>query len=186
MTDKALLLVDIQNDYFPGGAWPVDQMEQAGDKAATLLEHARQAGDNIVHIRHEIASNNAPFFQPGTDGAQTHAVVAPAPEEPVILKHRPNSFHDTGLLDILRRNGVLEVIIAGAMSQMCIDATARAAADFGFKVTVIHDACAARDVVFEGQVVAAPQVHAVMMGALVGTYAQVVGCDAYLADSGTL
>lgn len=180
MTKRALILIDIQNDYFPGGLWPVHQMEQAANTAAGVLAQARQDGDTVIHIRHEIASNGAPFFQPGSDGALIHPSVAPVGDEPVILKHRPNSFLGTNLQDLLRDQGIEQVTLVGAMSQMCVDATARAAADFGFAVTVIHDACAARDVAFDGQVIPASQVHATMMGALVGTYATVISAQAYL------
>lgn len=73
--------------------------------------------------------------------------------------------------------------ICGAMSQMCIDATARAAADFGFDVTVAEDACGAKEVSFGSIEVAPEQVHATIMGALDGTYARVMKTDAYLARS---
>ena len=63
---------------------------------------------------------------------------------------------------------------------MCIDATTRAASDFGYKATVVHDACATRDLEFGGQVVSAAQVHAAMMSALAFAYAKVETTDAYL------
>lgn len=184
MSENALLLIDIQNDYFSEGSWPVENMETASDNAASILGHARKAGDMIVHIRHEIPSDGAPFFQPGTTGAETHSSVAPVGDESVILKHRPNSFHETDLLQRLLEQRIKNVTIVGAMSQMCIDATTRAAADFGFGVTVIADACAAKEVRFGDQLVPASHVHATIMGALAGIYAQVVTCEAYLSAQG--
>lgn len=181
MTDTALILVDIQNDYFEGGKWPVAKMAAASANAARLLEQARTAGQAVVHVHHEIPSDDAPFFGPGTDGARIHASVAPRDGEAVILKHYPNSFRETGLLALLQDKGIRNVTICGAMSQMCIDATTRAAADFGFDVTVAEDACGAKEVSFGDTEVDAAQVHATIMGALDGTYAKVVKTDAYLA-----
>jgi nicotinamidase-related amidase len=181
MTDTALILVDIQNDYFENGNWPVARMAAASANAARLLEHARKSGQVVVHVHHEIPSDNAPFFRPGTDGARIHASVAPRRDEAVILKHHPNSFRETGLLALLQDNKIRNVTICGAMSQMCIDATARAAADFGFDVTVAEDACGAKEVSFGSIEVDPEQVHATIMGALDGTYARVMKTDAYLA-----
>lgn len=184
MSNTALVLIDIQNDYFEDGRWPVDKMQAVSANAARLLEHARNKGLWIVHVRHEIPSDEAPFFRPGTPGAEIHASVAPNEGEPVILKHRPNSFHDTSLRQDLEAKGITDVVICGAMSQMCIDATTRAAVDFGYAVTVIEDACGAKEQTFNDQEVPAPQVHAAFMAPLAMTYARVISLDAYLSDSG--
>lgn len=181
MTKTALILVDIQNDYFSGGLWPVDGMEHVGLKAAQLLGHAREKGVLILHVRHEIPSADAPFFKPGSAGAQIHPSVAPIGEEAVILKHKPNSFLGTALKDRLDDASITDVIIAGAMSQMCIDATTRAASDFGYSVTVVQDACGAKSVAFKNESVSAQNVHATIMGALAGTYATVSDCHDVLA-----
>ena len=183
MTNAALILVDIQNDYFEGGSWPLDRMDLASAKASKILQHARDHGIKMVHIHHESLSDNAPFFKPGTKGAEIHASVAPLAEEEVILKHFPNSFHKTGLHESLQSNGIKRLIIIGAMSQICIDATTRAASDLGYDVTVIHDACAAKETEFKGVTVPAAQVHASFMSALNGTYAAVVDCESYFAAS---
>lgn len=183
MTDTALILVDIQNDYFDGGRWTLNKMDQASDNAARVLAHARKTGDMIVHIHHEIPSDAAPFFAPGSKGAEIHPKVAPQAGEEVILKHKPNSFLNTRLHDTLASRGISNLIVVGAMSQMCVDATTRAASDLGYKVTVVHDACAARDAEFDGVAVPAAQVHASFMSALDGTYASVVDCDGYLASA---
>lgn len=173
MTQTALILVDIQNDYFEGGRWPVAGMLQASKTAASLLADARANDMLVLHVRHEIPSPDAPFFRPGSEGAEIHANVAPVTGEAVILKHKPNSFLGTDLKARLDEAGITKVIVAGAMSQMCIDATSRAAADFGYGVTVVQDACAAKSVTFQGHTVAAQDVHATIMAALDGTYAQV-------------
>lgn len=174
MPKTALILVDIQNDYFDGGLWPVDRMERVAANAALLLAAARQRGDLVVHIRHENQIPDVPFLQPGTPGAGIHASVAPEGSEMVLTKHRANSFHGTGLLELLREAGIGAVTICGAMSQMCIDATARAAGDHGFQVTVAEDACGAKEMAFGGVEVSAAQVHAAFMMPLAMGYAQVV------------
>lgn len=178
---NALILVDIQNDYFEGGKWPVARMAEAAENAALLLAAARDKGDMVVHVHHEMPEGG-PFFVAGTPGAAISPVVAPQEGEAQVLKHKPNSFRDTGLETLLRDAGIGSVTICGAMSQMCIDATARAAADMGFAVTVVEDACGARATSFAGVDVPAEMVHATIMGALNGSYASVVGTQAHLAD----
>jgi len=183
MSNTALILVDIQNDYFEDGRWPVDKMRQVSSNAARLLTNARDHGHMIIHVRHEIPSDEAPFFRPGTPGAEIHVSVAPIGDEPVILKHRPSSFHNTSLRQDLEAKGITEVIICGALSQMCIDATARAAVDFGYSVIVVEDACGAKELAFNDLEVPAPQVHAAFMAPLAMSYASVVTTAAYLAPA---
>jgi len=173
MTKTVLILVDIQNDYFAGGRMALPGMEAAATKAATILDMARDKAYPILHIRH-IAPADAPFFRKGTEGSEIHVTVAPRDGERVVEKARPNSFVGTGLDDILRADGVEHLIICGAMSQMCIDATTRAAADLGYKVTLVSDACAAAAVSFDGVDVSADQVHAAIMAPLAARYATVV------------
>ena len=77
MREKALILVDIQNDYFPGGSWTLENADAAAENASRVLENARNAGDLIVHVRHENPNPQAPFFVPGTEGAEIHERVSP-------------------------------------------------------------------------------------------------------------
>jgi len=183
MSHTALVLVDIQNDYFENGRWPVNKMHEVSENAARLLEHARKNGHSVIHIRHEILSEDPPFFKPGTSGAEIHKSVSPRAGEPVILKHRPNSFQNTGLRKHLDDSGTSNVVVCGAMSQMCIDSTARAAADYGYAVTVVENACGAKEQVFDGQEVGAPQVHAAFMAPLAMSYARVITCEIYLTEN---
>lgn len=180
MSKKALILVDIQNDYFKGGRWPVENMQDVSVNAARLLEQFRSNGDMVIHIHHEIPSDEAPFFRPGSTGAEIHSSVAVNEGEKSILKHRPNSFHDTTLRSELEKNNITDVVICGAMTNLCIDATTRAAVDFGYVVTVVEDACGAKEQVFNGQEVPARQVHAAFMAPLAMTYARVISTSEYL------
>jgi len=163
---SALILIDIQNDYFPGGAMELAGMTQAAAQAQALLAAWREARRPIFHVQHLAPGPGAAFFRPDTPGVEIHESVRPLPGEALVRKHYPNAFRETGLLEVLQGAGVGEVVIVGAMSHMCIDASTRAAFDFGFKCTVIHDACASRDVVFEGRTIPAEQVHGAFMAAL--------------------
>jgi len=173
MKQTALILIDIQNDYFPGGRMPLPDMQTAAANAARLLHAARKRGQPIFHIRHIAASAQAPFMRPGTDGSRIHTSVQPEQDEPVLQKARPNSFIGTGLETALHDAGIKHLTLCGAMSQMCVDATARAAVDLGFRVTVIADACAAAQVAHAGTTVPAHMVHAAIMAPLAASYARI-------------
>lgn len=183
MAKQALIVVDIQNDYFPHGKWPLVGVEAAADNAARLIQTFRDAGDAVVHIRHEFTSDTAPFFTPGSEGAYLHPKVINRADEPVVLKHFVNSFRETELQSILDQQGIENLVIVGNMSHMCVDGITRAAADLGYTVTVIHDACATRDLEFNGLTVPAVHVHAAFMSALGFAYANVVSTNDFLAAS---
>ena len=174
---RALVLVDIQRDYFPGGAHPLTGPESAAEAAGRVLESFRAAGEPVVHIRHLWDEDEATFMRPGTDGIEIHPGVAPHEGEAVIEKAHPNSFLGTPLEDHLRSIGADELVVCGMMTSMCVDATVRAAVDLGFETTVVHDACATCDLEFAGHVVPAVQVHAAFLAALADGYAAVVASD---------
>jgi nicotinamidase-related amidase len=177
---RALLLVDIQNDYFTGGAMQLVGMEAAAGKASALLQYFRERSEPVFHVQHISKRAGATFFLPGTKGAEIHPAVEPLPAEPVVNKYFPNSFRGTNLLDLLKKEGIEQLVICGAMSQMCIDATTRAAFDLGFKCIVVEDACATRNLTFKGEVVPAWAVHGAFMAALQGIYAEVISAGDFL------
>lgn len=182
MAEYALILVDIQNDYFPGGKWTLSGMDAAADNARRLLDATRTSGNLVVHIRHEFPTSEAPFFVPGSAGARIHPKVMNQDGEAVVQKHHINSFRETRLKEILDGNAIQKVVICGAMSHMCVDAVTRAAADFGYQCTVVHDACASRDMQFNGVTVPAAQVHAAFMAALQFGYANTLTTEEFLAS----
>jgi nicotinamidase-related amidase len=182
MPKRALVVIDLQNDYFPGGKWTLHGIEAAADNAARLLAAARACGDLVVHVRHEFPTAAAPFFTPGSAGAQIHPKARNLDGEPVILKHHVNAFRETELKGLLDRHGIEEVVICGAMSHMCVDAATRAAHDHGYCCVVVHDACASRDQEFEGVVLPAEQVHSAFMAALRFGYATLVSTEEHLAQ----
>lgn len=180
MSKQAIIVVDLQNEYLAGGKLPLVGIEAATANAAKVIAAARANGDLVVHIRHEAAQANAPFFVSGTPGVEIIPAVTPAAGEPVIVKNYPNSFRATGLKQTLDGQGVQDVVIVGAMSHMCIEATSRAAADFGYNATIVHDACATRDLEFGGNTVPAAQVHTAVMAALAFGYGKVTSTHEYL------
>jgi nicotinamidase-related amidase len=171
---QALVIVDIQNDYFPGGRMELVGSEEASVEAARLLHAFRERGAPVFHIRHVSKRPGATFFLPDTEGAEIHESVEPLASETVITKHFPNSFRETRLLDELRAAKIERLAIAGMMTHMCIDATTRAAADLGFQCELAHDACATRDLAFGGTKVAARDVHAAFLASLNGAFAKVM------------
>lgn len=183
MSKRAIIVVDIQNEYFPAGKLPLEGIDSAVAKAARVIEHARAARDTVIYVRHESPAPEAPFFTPGTPGVEIHAAVNPLASETVLLKHYPNAFLETGLKALLDKPGIEELVIIGAMSHMCIDATSRAASDLGYKTTILHDACATLDLEFEGKTVPAAQVHGTIMAALAFAYGTVTTTDDYLGQA---
>jgi nicotinamidase-related amidase len=169
----ALLLIDLQNDYFAGGRMPLAGPEAAVAQAAQLLAAFRSRGAPVVHVQHLARRADATFFLPGTPGADIHAAVAPESDEPVIVKHYPNAFRETALAEQLQARGVDALVVAGMMTHMCIDTSVRAAADRGLRVTLAQDACATRELAFGGVTVPAEQVQAAYLAALNGSFAQV-------------
>jgi len=169
----ALLLVDIQNDYFPGGRMELEGSKEAGLCAAEALQAFRAAGDPVFHIQHVSLRPSATFFLPDTDGVLINSLVAVEPGEPIIQKHYPNSFRETLLGQYLKEKTVTRLIIAGMMTHMCVDATVRAAFDLGYECVVLSDACATRTLTFQGKTVPAAQVHAAFLAALSSVYAEV-------------
>ena len=174
MPDTALVVIDIQNDYFPGGAMELEGADAAGRKAGGALARFRERGLPVFHVRHLSVRPGATFFLPGTRGAEIHAAVTPRSGEPVLEKNFPNSFRNTELKAMLDQEGIKNLVIAGMMTHMCVDASVRHAADLGYKVTLLGDACATRAQTYAGETVPARQVHAAFLAALNGFYAKVV------------
>jgi nicotinamidase-related amidase len=176
----ALLLVDIQNDYFPGGKMELENIDIASTNARLLLDKFRDKELQTFHIKHTFTNSTAKFFLPSTEGSEIHGCIDPLPDEIIVHKHFPNSFRETNLLNILNKKNITDLVICGAMSHMCIEATTRAAADYGFNCIVVQDACATRDIEFRDKVVSAVDVHNASMAALAFAYANVVNTSELL------
>ncbi|KAF0166251.1 MAG: Isochorismatase hydrolase [Rhodocyclaceae bacterium] len=173
----ALVIVDIQNDYFPGGAMELAGSIEAGERAEKLAEAFRSKALPVIHVQHLSTRPGATFFVPGTKGVEIHPCVAPREGEAVIQKNFPNSFRDTPLLQHLRDKKITRLVVAGMMTQMCIDSTVRAAADLGFECLLAHDACATKSLSFGGVAVPAASVQTAFLAALNGLFARVQSVD---------
>jgi nicotinamidase-related amidase len=172
--ETVLLLVDIQNDYFPGGKSELEGSVNAGLRAGELLAMFRRLKLPVVHMQHVSNRPGATFFLTDTDGVRIHESVRPIEGELVLQKHYPNAFRDKQLLVQLGLLHVARLVICGMMTHMCLDATVRAAFDYKFECVVAGDACATKALVHWGRTVAAPDVHAAFLAALNGTYAKVL------------
>ena len=170
----ALILVDIQNDYFPGGKMELEGSLAASLKAQELLAFFRQRQAPVFHIQHVAIRPGASFFLPGTPGVEIHGSVMPLAGEVVFQKHYPNSFRDAPLLAALHTGQIYELVICGMMTHMCIDSTTRSANDLGFDCRVAGDACATRQLSLSGQTIPAAAVHLAFLAALNGSFARVL------------
>lgn len=160
----ALLIVDIQNFYFPGDGPGLVNAEQASLNAKEILEIFREKKQLVVHVRHK-----------SKKGFEIHKNVEPLPDEKVITKEEVNSFLGTDLLEYLKSNKINRLIIIGMQTQMCLEAAVRAGHDFGFECFVIRDACATRDVKFSDKTVKAEDVQTTILAIITdGGYGKVI------------
>lgn len=180
----ALVIIDIQNDYFPGGKMELAGASEAGTRAGRLLAHWRKLGKPVFHVQHVSIRPGASFFLPDTPGVDIHPSVAPQGSETVIRKHFPNAFRDTTLEEELRRVNARHLLVVGMMTQMCIDTSVRAGRDLGYEITVAHDACATRAQKFGALEVPAELVQAAFMAALNGSFASIHSTETILEAVG--
>jgi nicotinamidase-related amidase len=178
--NTALLVIDIQNDYFPGGKYPLVKPLEAAKNAYILLQCFREHSGHHIHIQHISLEPDAAFFIKGDSGSDIHDSVAHFEGEPIVYKHEPNSFLNTNLLDMLKKWEIERVVVTGMMTHMCVDATARAAVDLGFQVIVADDACASRDLQYGDTTIPAEQVHKAFLAALTW-YGKVMKSDEIIA-----
>lgn len=171
--NTALVLIDLQNDYFPGGAMELAGSTQAVTMAATLLQAYRAAQWPIVHIQHIADRPDATFFLPHTYGATIHHSVSPYAEEKVFIKHFPSAFRGTSLQAFLAEKTITHLVVAGMMTHMCVSSTVRAAFDLGFSCTLAHDACATKNLTLGARTIEADTVHVAHLAALQGLFADV-------------
>lgn len=179
---NALILIDIQKDYFKGGKFELSHPKEAAKNARDLLTYFRGKNLPVIHIQHINESAKALFFVKDTVGIKIHDWVSPQEHEKVFIKSVPNSFYGTGLHEELRRLAIEELTVCGMMSHMCIDTTVRAAKDLGYSVTLIHDACTTRDLQWDGNLIPAEMVHKTFMAALNGSFAHLISTDMFLRE----
>ena len=179
---KALLVIDVQNDYFSGGKMELVGAQAAAQNVHRLQSHFRQNSWPVINVQHVALGAGATFFLPDTFGVEINQDALPVDAEAIVVKHFPNAFRDTNLKGLLEDLGVTDLTVAGMMTHMCVDTTVRAASDLGFKVTLVGDACATKDLEFEGTVTPAALVQVAYLAAIDGSFADVVSAQAILGE----
>ena len=169
---KALLIVDVQNDYFPDGKCRLHKPEEALNTIKGLLKSFREQNLPAIYVQH-VSTMQADFFIPNTEGVQIHKDIKPLDTEAVIVKHYPNSFYETDLHNELMKNEVTELVVCGMMTHMCIDTTIRAAKDYGYKITLISDGCATKDLEWNGVTLPASLIQSTYMASLNQKFANI-------------
>jgi nicotinamidase-related amidase len=168
--NKALLIIDIQDFYFPGGRSALVEPEKAAANAALLLADFRKEKQLVIHVRH----NSEP-------GGKINDLVKPLASEKVISKDGVNCFLKTSLLDYLMINKIDTLVICGMQTHMCVEAATRAASDYGFKCILIQDACATKDLTFGEKTIKAEDVHYSTLSTL-KNYALIKSTNEYLKE----
>ncbi|WP_310603287.1 cysteine hydrolase family protein, partial [Anaerosporobacter sp.] len=146
---EALLIIDVQNDYFTGGKCELYQPEQTLESIGNTLTYFRENNYPVFFIQH-ISPSNATFFIPNTEGVEIHKKITPLESEQVIIKHTPNSFFDTELQHELQKLSITNLVVCGMMTHMCVDTTVRAARYMGYQVTLLSDTCTTKDLEWNG------------------------------------
>ncbi len=179
--NSALLIIDIQNDYFANGTMTLAGAELVGENAKLVLNNFRNNKLSVIHVQHIAIRPGSTFFLPNTNGVEINDCVKPLQNEKIIVKHFPNSFKETELLDYLKLQNINNLVICGMMTHMCIDATTRAAKDYGFNCTLLGDACATRELEINGIRVLAENVHNAFLASLNNIYAKVITTEQFLS-----
>lgn len=177
---KALIIIDIQNDYFENGTMTLVSSNEACENAKLILDRFRAEKFPVIYIQHLATRPDAIFFLPNTEGAKIHKAITPLKGEKIIEKHYPNSFRETDLMEFLSNAQITNLVICGMMTHLCVDATTRAAKDLGFNISLISDACATKDLEYKGKIVRANEVQTGFLAALNYFYATVQTAEEYL------
>ena len=145
---KALLVIDLQNDYFPEGKFPLWNVEVTLSNIEKAIHSANEKSIPIIHIQH-VANPEmgiSPFFNQETEGAAIHPrILAAAPDAPVVVKEFADGFVKTNLEEVLSESGITELLICGMMTQNCVTHTAISKSAEKYKVTILPDCCTTVD-----------------------------------------
>jgi len=142
---KALVVVDVQMEYFPAGLYLQWDVERALDKTTKAIQHFREKGDLVIVVQH-IAGQESPIFNPSGTGIDIHpAVLAETVDAPIIVKAHADSFLNTNLNDVLQEHSIDSIVVCGIMTQNCVTHTAISSSAANYQVQVLAEACTAPD-----------------------------------------
>ncbi len=182
MKKSALVVIDVQNEYFPGGKLELEGVRSAGDAVARALASARKAGIPVFHVRHENPDPAAARFAAASRGSRFAPCAEPEGNESVTVKRIVDSFAGTELAAELAAAGAEELVVAGMMTHMCVDAFLRAATARGYPCLLLGDACATRELEWGGRKVAAADVTAAFFAAFAFAGVRIADVDSWAAD----
>lgn len=178
---QALLIIDVQNDYFPNQKMELAKADIAVENINKLEDKFLHDGNPIIYIQHIKNVQNADFFGVGTFGAELHQKLKFNDKSIIIEKHYPNSFFETNLLQQLKKLQVDQLVITGMMTHMCVDSTTRAAKEFNFNPILIGDATATKDLSFSDRKISAEKVQLSFLSAL-QNFATVIKTNEFLKN----
>ncbi|MFB2780493.1 cysteine hydrolase family protein [Shewanella mangrovisoli] len=144
--NSALVIIDVQNDYFAHGAYPQWQVDEALARTLYSVQRAQQQAIPIILVQHiaDTTQGEAPFFNPNTQGVEIHpALLAELPNAPIVVKQFADSFDGTELANLLQGMQIKHLLLCGIMTQNCVTHTALSPAAQAYSVQVIADACTA-------------------------------------------
>ncbi len=175
---QVLVLIDIQNIYFTEGSYKLNHPEETAQKALEVLSFFRKSNQPVVHIKH--AFNTSGYHEDKDWLNDFYSLVQPMENEIVVEKRYPNSFLETSLQEELIKIGAEELVVVGMMTHMCVDTTVRMAQNYGYKVTVIDDACTTKTLAYGNEIIPAETVHKVFIASLNGKFAKINTTDSFI------
>ena len=177
---SALLLLEIQNDYFTNGRMPLEKSNDIIPNVQAILQAFRSKKQPVIYVQHVATQPDATFLLPCTKGVEFFSSVRPIQGEILVKKHYPNSFKDTTLFSVLQKLNVNHLVICGMVAHLTLDATVRAAYDLGLYCTILQDACAAQALQFKQTAVPEEMVLAAFLASLQSLYAHCVETPVYV------
>ena len=140
----ALLVIDIQNDYFNGGSFPLWKAEETEKNVLSAMAKASERGQPVILVQHKANPQNGHslLFNEETVGVEIRSNIrSAAAHAPVVVKRFADSFHNTTLASILRQHDVTALVLCGMMTQNCVTHTALSKAAEPFKLSILTDCC---------------------------------------------
>lgn len=178
---RALLVIDVQNDYFKNGRMALENPEQALKQINQLEKFFIRNKQSVIYIQHISRHKIAPFFMAGTCGVKLHQGLMTNSESIIVKKQFPNSFYETDLKQTLDELKIEQLVITGMMTHMCVDSTTRASFELGYQPIVISNAVATKQLTFDSQSVGAAEVQNAFLASF-ETFAKVLSTEAFLAE----